>query len=149
MKRWMRVALIIPVIGMIFGFGYVLGTTNPIVLAQAGQPAGTDKLFGPFWEAWNTVHRSYVDPMDDDALMQGAISGMVAALGDRHSAYMKPQMFASLSSELSGSFEGIGATVRKDTQTGGLTIVSTIAGSPARAAGIRSGDLVVTVNGKD
>jgi len=149
MKRWMRVALIIPLIGMIFGFGYVLGTTNPIALAQGGRPAGTDQLFGPFWEAWNTVHRSYVDPMDDDTLMQGAISGMVAALGDRHSAYMKPQMFNSLTSELSGSFEGIGATVRKDTQTGGLTIVTTIAGSPARAAGIRSGDLVVMVDGKD
>ncbi|MCC7450491.1 MAG: S41 family peptidase [Anaerolineae bacterium] len=149
MKRWMRVALIIPLVGMIFGFGYVLGTTNPIAWAQGGRPAGTDQLFGPFWEAWNTVHRSYVDPMDDDTLMQGAISGMVAALGDRHSAYMKPQIFNSLTSELNGSFEGIGATVRKDTQTGGLTIVATIAGSPARAAGIRSGDLVVTVNGKD
>ncbi len=145
----MRVALIIPVIGMIFGFGYVLGTTNPIALAQSGQPAATDKLFEPFWEAWNSVHRNYVDPIDDDALMQGAISGMVTALGDRHSAYMKPQMFSSLSSELSGSFEGIGATVRKDTQTGGLSIVTTIQGSPARTAGLRSGDLVVTVDGKD
>ncbi len=150
MKRWIRLISVIPLIALVFGIGFVAGTTShPAVVAQAQQPQGTDKLFQPFWEAWDTVHQRYVDPLDDDVLMQGAISGMVAALGDPHSSYMDPQLFASLTNELSGVFEGIGATVKKDNGTGGLMIVSTIKGAPAREAGLQVGDIIITVDGKD
>src|SRR5436190_19044676 len=121
MKRWIRLISVIPLIALVFGIGFVAGTTShPAVIAQAQQPKGTDKLFAPFWEAWTTVHDRYVDPLDDDALMQGAISGMIASLGDPHSSYMDPQLFESLTNELIGVLEGIGATVKKDNGTGGL-----------------------------
>lgn len=62
---------------------------------------------------------------------------------------MSPQLFESLNTDLAGEFEGIGATVRKDDLTGGLEIMSTIEGSPARAGGVKSGDIIVMVNDKD
>jgi carboxyl-terminal processing protease len=151
MRRWIRLIGIVPLVGLIFGVGFLAGSSHPMLTAQAqsGQPADTDKLFEPFWEAWSAVHEKYVDPIDDDALMQGAITGMVAALGDPHSAYMDQQLFESLNNELNGRLEGIGATVKKDNATGGLVIVTTIKGAPAREAGLQPGDVVVTVDGKD
>ena len=59
-------------------------TTSPA--EQSATPSQFQALFAPFWEAWNLVHQNYVDqPVDDIALMRGAISGMMNALGDEHS----------------------------------------------------------------
>jgi len=135
---------------MVFGAGFVVGNNHAPALAQGTAPANTDKLFEPFWQAWNLVHGQYVDPIDDDALMQGAITGMMSALGDPHTAYMDPKLYNSLVKELDGEgFEGIGATVRKDTSTGGLKIIGTLPGSPAREAGVRAGDIIMTVDDED
>ncbi len=150
MKRWVRIVSLVSILALVFGLGFMAGSNHPAsVLAQSGQPPSTDKLFQPFWELWNMVHERYVDPIDDQALLNGAMTGMVAGLGDVHSAYMDPQLFASLSSDLSGEFEGIGATVRKDIQTGGLLVISTIDGAPAREAGLKSGDIIILVDDKD
>jgi carboxyl-terminal processing protease len=58
---------------------------------DTGTPADLQTLFGPFWQAWQLVHQNYVDqPLDDTLLMQGAIRGMMDALGDPHSGYWTP-----------------------------------------------------------
>ena len=114
----------------------------------ASVPPGTQTLFAPFWETWALVHEQYVDqPVDDLALMRGAISGMLAALGDQHTSYMDPDEFKQANESLAGSYEGIGAYV----DTGGeyLTVISPIPGSPAEAAGIRSGDQIIALDGED
>src|SRR5579864_5140936 len=97
-RRWLRIVMIVPLVALIFGAGYFAGVTHPAIFAQGQdtQPANTVKLFAPFWEAWNLVHERYVDPIDDEKLMEGAASGMVAALGDPHSAYMPPDLFTAL-----------------------------------------------------
>lgn len=108
----------------------------------------TQKLFSPFWQAWDIVHSRYVDqPVDDLALMRGAIRGMLDALGDEHTSYMDPDQYQQADTELSGEYEGIGAWV----DTGGeyLTIISPMPGSPAEAAGIKAGDLILAVDGED
>jgi len=113
-----------------------------------GTPAGLQATFAPFWQAWSIVHKEYVDqPVKDQALMQGAIRGMMAALGDAHTLYESPQEYAISDTTLTGQLEGIGAFVDKG--DGGLLIVSTFAGSPAEAAGLKGGDLVVKVDNAD
>jgi carboxyl-terminal processing protease len=115
---------------------------------QSATPEGVQTLFKPFWEAWNIVHDEYVDqPVNDVALMQGAIRGMMDALGDKHSSYMDPQTYQDANNGLAGEYEGIGAWV--DTTADYLTIISPIPDSPADKAGIKPGDKIIAINGKD
>jgi carboxyl-terminal processing protease len=114
----------------------------------AEPPEGSDDLFAPFWEAWDIVHEEFVDqPLDDVALMRGAISGTLDALGDPHTSYMDPVTYQQANIPLHGSYEGIGAWV--DTNAEFLTIVSPMPGSPAEEAGLEPGDEVVAVDGED
>ena len=115
---------------------------------QASTPSDLETLFQPFWEAWNIVHDEYVDqPVDNVALMQGAIRGMMDALGDEHSTYMDPKTFEDANAGLSGEYEGIGAWV--DTTADYLTIISPIPGSPAERIGIKPGDKIIAIDGED
>jgi len=115
---------------------------------QSTTPEGLQTLFQPFWEAWNIVHDEFVDqPVDDVALMQGAIRGMMDALGDKHSTYMDPNTFERASAGLAGEYEGIGAWV--DPTADYLTIISPIPGSPADRAGMEPGDKIIAVDGED
>jgi carboxyl-terminal processing protease len=114
--------------------------------ANEATPAELSTLFAPFWETWNLVHKQYVDqPVDDLKLMRGAISGMLASLGDEHTTYMDPAQFESANSSLSGEYEGIGAYV--DTTGKYLKVISPINESPAEKAGIKTGDLIVGIDG--
>ncbi len=111
-------------------------------------PTDLQTLFAPFWETWDLVHKQYVDqPVDDLKLMQGAISGMLASLGDAHTTYMDPQNYKDANSSLSGEYEGIGAYV--DTTGEFLKVTSPISGSPADKAGIRAGDIIIAIDGND
>ncbi len=127
---------------------YAPPVSSPSPEQQGSTPAELQTLFEPFWEAWNIAHEQYVDqPVDDVALMRGAITGMLAALGDQHTSYMDPEEFKQANESLSGEYEGIGAYV--DTSTEFLTVISPISGSPAEAAGLRPGDQIIAIDGKD
>jgi len=85
-------------------------------------------------------------PLDDVALMRGAIQGMLAATGDKHTSYMDPQQFKQANTEMSGEYTGIGAWV--DTTGDYVEIISPMKGSPAEAAGLKAKDLVIAINGE-
>src|SRR5512133_1100657 len=141
--------------------GWLLPHTNPLTTlisgaktngnsSTAGSTASSDResLFAPFWEAWDLVHKQYVDqPLDDVKLMQGAIRGMMDGLGDEHSSYMDPDEYRQANTQIEGSYEGIGAYV--DTTVEYLTITSPMPGSPAEAAGLKAGDQIIKVDGED
>ncbi len=115
---------------------------------EAASPSEVQTLFAPFWEAWNIVHSEYVDqPLDDVALMRGAIRGMMEAVGDKQTFYMDPVVYETETSALEGEYEGIGAFV--DTTGDYLTIISPIEGSPAEAAGLKPGDQIIAIDGED
>ena len=111
-------------------------------------PQEADDLFAPFWQAWDIVHREFVDqPLDDETLMQGAIQGAIEAIGDPQTSYMDPDTYRQANIPLEGSYEGIGAWV--DTEGEYLTIVSPMPGSPAEEAGLEPGDVVIAIDGED
>jgi len=123
-------------------------TVPPTTDQTSSTPTDLETLFTPFWEAWNLIHTQYVDqPVDDTLLMQGAIRGMMEAVGDDYTYYMDPQVYEMETSSISGEYQGIGAYV--DTQGDFLTIVTPIEGSPAEAAGLRPEDMIIAIDGED
>ncbi|HLC05712.1 MAG TPA: S41 family peptidase [Anaerolineales bacterium] len=123
---------------------------NPTGVPRPTQaPSGDrDTLMQPFWEAWGIVHDQFVDlPLDDTSLVRGAIEGMINALGDEQSSYMDPDMYRQANIPLEGSYEGIGAWV--DSESEFLTIIAPMPGSPAELVGLKSGDVVIAVDGED
>lgn len=116
--------------------------------AETSPSVDRDELFAPFWQSWDIIHEQYVDqPVDDEALMRGAISGMLNSLGDPHTSYMDPDQYNQANIPLEGEYEGIGAWVDPNAEY--LTIVSPMPNSPAEAAGLKPGDQIIGIDGED
>ncbi len=92
------------------------------------------------------VENHYVDPVEREKLVEGAIKGMVENL-DPHSAYMPPEEWRQFQSDTEGKFGGVGLEV--DGRGDKLIVIAPIEGSPAQRAGVRSGDQIVAVDGED
>lgn len=123
----------------------ILETKTP---QETSAPADLEELFEPFWQSWDVVHELYIDqPVNDEAMMQGAISGMMKSLGDQHSSYMDPDQHRQANIPLNGEYDGIGAWV--DATGEYLTIVSPMTDSPAEKAGLKPGDQIIAVDGED
>ncbi|EKU70621.1 S41 family peptidase [Selenomonas sp. F0473] len=99
------------------------------------------RLFG----VMKFIQARYVNAPDTTHLIDGAIEGMVASLGDPHSVYMPPGMFGALRQQTEGAFGGIGVTMGfKDKR---VKIISVLEGTPGEAAGLRAGDEILAVDG--
>lgn len=121
----------------------------PTQVFQATTDEELEELFQPFWESWDLLHENYVDqPLDDLALMRGAISGMLAATGDKHTSYMNPEQFEQANAEMSGEeYTGIGAWVNTTGEY--IEVVSPMKNSPAEKAGLKAKDVVIAIDGED
>jgi carboxyl-terminal processing protease len=90
------------------------------------------------------VRASYVDDVDENQLIQGAVRGLVRSL-DPYSAYMSPEEFRVLRSDTQGRFGGIGCEV--DARNGLLLVMAALEGTPAARAGLRRGDRILEIDG--
>ena len=143
--------------GALFMSGYSLGRGQGLA---PGTPASEEQAFKAFWDTYHAVRDQYaLGPVDTDTLVEGAIKGMVDALGDPYSTYLTPEDYAASLQDISGQFEGIGTEIGTVDAKGATVdcnlfgpecrfiVNGTIAGSPAEAAGIKAGDIVVSVDG--
>ncbi|MEK6719156.1 MAG: S41 family peptidase [Chloroflexota bacterium] len=141
----------------LFLSGYSVGRRTA---EQPGTPAALETEFQPFWDAYQAVTERYAGgEIDRKALIEGAIKGMIEAIGDPYSSYLTSQEYRDSLQGISGQFEGIGAEIGTragdgsptDCSTLGpdcrLVIIAPIDGSPALKAGLRAGDLVLAVDG--
>jgi carboxyl-terminal processing protease len=99
-----------------------------------------------FAEVYERIKREYVDDVDDHALMEKAVRGMVAAL-DPHSAYLDSEEFDEIRLSTMGSYPGVGIEVAAE--DGVVKILRPIEGSPAQQAGLLPGDEIVRIDGAD
>lgn len=132
-----------------FGAGFTAARSSLVVGSLVGPPA-LAKTFSPFWETWDLVQEHFVlrQNIDSRRMTYGAIRGMVSALGDPgHTSFLTPAEAKEEKTGLAGHFEGIGAEI--SIKGGRPTIVAPLDDSPALKAGIRTGDIIVRVDGKD
>jgi carboxyl-terminal processing protease len=95
-------------------------------------------------EILERVEREYVDPVDDHQLLQSAIRGMVSSL-DPYSAYLDGDEYDEIKISSSGQYSGVGIEISME--DGQIVVVAPFEGSPAALAGIRSGDVIATIDG--
>lgn len=112
-------------------------------LAQVEGSAGPE--FSKLFAVYQRVKASYVEPVDDDVLINGAIDGMLAAL-DPHSAYLDGSDLERLETMIDGNYSGLGLSVVSD--DGAVKIVSPFRGSPADKAGLKAGDYITHLDGE-
>ncbi|MBU1332782.1 MAG: S41 family peptidase [Gammaproteobacteria bacterium] len=96
-----------------------------------------------FAEVMDRIKSAYVEPVSDKTLLENAIKGMLSNL-DPHSAYLEPEAFLELQESTSGEFGGLGIEV--GTEDGFIKVISPIDDTPASAAGIQPGDLIVKID---
>jgi carboxyl-terminal processing protease len=139
-----------------FGVGIGVGRLGLPVSGgvEGSTPGPTDaqssEAFGLISDAWEILHQDYVgaDELDDTALAYGAIEGLTDAVGDTgHTSFLTPQEREDRAAELSGSYVGIGVRIDA-TDDGRPLIVGVFRGSPAEAADLQPGDIIVTVEGQ-
>ncbi len=100
--------------------------------------------FPTFWEAWDTLHTHYIDKLDDLDLFYGAVAGMVRATGDPYTVFADPQDTKQFQETLQGEFSGVGVEI--GVRNGLITVIAPLEGSPADAAGVLEGDVIVAVD---
>lgn len=98
-----------------------------------------------FAKALNLIEKNYVEEVSPEQLTQSAIKGMFDSL-DPYSVYLSSESLRNLEIGTMGEFEGIGVEIT--VRDGFLTVISPIEGSPAQEAGVKSGDVIVSIDGE-
>ena len=122
---------------------------NEIVIKQATNSNSPDGL-STLYEAYNFINDEYYDrsKIDTDKMNDETIKSLIKTLDDKHSSYISPEKWQIASSDLTGSYQGIGAYVDMANDQSGIIIVSPIDGGPAEAVGIKGGDKIIKVDGE-
>jgi carboxyl-terminal processing protease len=99
-----------------------------------------------FEQVVQLVETKYIDSVPAATLYRSAVEGMLQELGDPHTAYLAPRGLDRLNESTTGNYQGLGLEV--DAREDGITVIAPIPGGPAEAAGIRTGDRIIAVEGK-
>jgi|TARA_R100000049_G_C1954496_1_gene106221 carboxyl-terminal processing protease len=119
-----------------------------IPIATAGMAQVDSRVapeFAKLFATYQRIQASYVDEVDDEKLIRGAIDGMLASL-DPHSAYLDGSDLERLETLIDGNYSGLGLSVVME--EGAVKVISPFRGSPAEKAGIKAGDFITHLNGK-
>ncbi|KXH81781.1 S41 family peptidase [Sporosarcina sp. HYO08] len=153
-KRYIRLkpfSFLMLVFGLVLvsaGITFFVLTTgeDKVVEVVSPQKPLERKEFQKLYDAYDELKTNYYDEIDEKAIIDGAINGMIDALGDPYSDYLNEQEAERLIESISSSFEGIGAEIQE--WNGYIKVVSPIKKSPAEKAGLLPNDIITAVDGK-
>jgi carboxyl-terminal processing protease len=113
--------------------------------ALAAVDVDTYKELDQFMSVFERVRSEYVDKVDDQTLIRGAIDGMLASL-DPHSSYLDARDFQNLRTQTEGSYGGLGLTVSME--DGAVKVITPTEDSPGDRAGLKAGDYITHLDGQ-
>ena len=148
--RWAMFALLVVLLSVMSGVvGFAIGGGGEDG-GGTTSPAQGEADFGILDEIYDIVREDFVaqDSVDPEILLQGAVDGALSTLGDPHTMYIDPETYSLGIDIVTGQFEGIGARVEQDPVSGEIVIVAPFRDSPADKAGIRTSDVILTVDGE-
>lgn len=131
--------LLVIVVALAFGGGFFFGQARGPINAT-----GMDVVN----QAWDYLFSRYVDKtrLDSQNMSRAAIEGIIGTLHDRYTAYLTNSELNQFMTSLQGEYAGIGAVVSLQDEK--VVIVSPFPGSPAEKAGLKSGDIILEINGE-
>lgn len=131
--------------GVLAGALIVTQFAGPLIAEVANKDTSVYQQLDLFGDVFERIRAQYVEEIDSQKLIEAAVNGMLTSL-DPHSSYMNAKDYAAMQVETKGEFGGLGIEVTQ--QDGYVKVVSPIDGTPADKAGIKTGDLIIKVDGK-
>lgn len=122
--------------------GYIVGARSDEFLANT--PVGQGLDLSSVEATYERLKENFDGQLDTEALVQGANKGLVEAAGDPYTVYFDAEEAKAFSSDLEGTFSGVGAELGKRDDK--LTIITTLDDSPAKKAGLKANDIIAAVN---
>jgi len=156
-RNKLTAAAVLAALALAFGIGLFTGVSELSSNRASAQTtttiAGTPNVdMTQFWNAWNVlsnnfvqVHASTTIPTDKEKIY-GAIAGLAASYGDPYTVFFPPSDAQVFNDDINGSFGGVGMDMDQ-TSNGDIIVVAPLKGSPAEAAGMHSGDVILAVDG--
>ena len=132
--------------GILLIFGVICGCLVTIFTPSV-IGAKLDAKTMEFLKTYNSIKEDYYDDVNEDALIDSAISGMIGSLGDEHSTYMDQSSTNTFNNSVEGKYVGVGITIKYENDI--TTIIDIFKDSPADKDGLKVGDVIVEVNGVD
>lgn len=156
MRPWVLIVLLVFVIGgtataTALGTLAMTAAVSAPVEVQEPEITITDDTMADYQrleEVYQYIQQNYIDDIDRDEMINTAIQGMVYGSGDKYATYFTPDEYAVFLQEDSGEYVGIGVLVNTDTADGLLTVAQVYKDSPAREAGMQTGDKIIGVDGE-
>ena len=147
--RALRTVVVVLLVALGFLGGYFVGWYlhgENVVRLSSGEANAAKKAGDLQQRIIEELQGRYYKPVDVDKLSAAGVNGTLKSLNDPYTVYLSPKDAKALDEKMSGQFFGIGATLTK--AKNGAVITSVIAGSPAEKAGLKPGDIIVTVDGQ-
>jgi carboxyl-terminal processing protease len=149
---WMAIVLVAISAAAVFWAGLSLGSQT------TGRTADERAAVEAFSQTYRIITDQYIGTPAPEDLLEGAIKGMFDVLDDPNSRFMRPDEFDAALDDARGEFEGVGAVMATQDDTGepcgpigddcGLRVLDVLIGAPAQAAGLQAGDVVTGVDGQ-
>jgi len=132
--------------GILLGAVATTQIAGPLIAQEAQNNASVYEQLDLFGDIFERIRAQYVEDVDEAALIEAAIDGMLTSL-DPHSSYLSPEDAADMREATRGEFGGLGIEVTQE--EGFVKVVSPIDGTPASEAGIEAGDFITAVDGEN
>ena len=139
-------ALITGILTTILVYQKLTGTMNISNIVASGNNTGLELTLSKIRA---TLEKKYIGEIDDKKLLEGAIKGYVAGLGDEYAQYYTKEEMSVEMDETNGKYVGIGIYMTVNSLEGTITVTEPMEGSPAEEVGLKTGDMIIAVNDEE